>query len=234
MVHLGDGSHLTCEALVVATGVSYRRLDAPGVERLTGAGVYYGAAMTEGATCAGTDVFVVGGANSAGQAALYFSRFARSVTMLVRADSLAQAMSRYLIDQIAGTGNIEVRLRSGVASVNGEHSLESVTFEDRDSGEVETRPAGGVFVFIGAEPRTDWLDGAVARDIRGFLLTGPDIPHGEWTEDRPAQLLETSLPGAFAVGDVRATSVKGWRRPWAKAPSPSSSSTATSAASHDD
>jgi thioredoxin reductase (NADPH) len=207
-VHLGDGSQLTCEALIVATGVSYRRLDAPGADRLTGAGVYYGAAMTEGAACAGTDVYVVGGANSAGQAALYFSRFARSVTLLVRADSLARGMSRYLIDQIGATENVEVRLRSAVASVNGEHSLASVTVQDLDTGELETCPAGGVFVFIGAEPRTDWLEGVVARDARGFLLTGPDIPPGEWREDRPAHLLETSLPGVFAVGDVRATSVK--------------------------
>jgi len=192
----------------VATGVSYRRLDAPGVDRLTGAGVYYGAAMTEGAACAGADVYVVGGANSAGQAALYFSRFARSVTLLVRADSLARGMSRYLIDQIGATANVEVRLRSVVASVNGDHSLESVSVRDLETGEVETLPAGGVFVFIGAEPRTDWLDGMVARDARGFLVTGPDVPPGDWPEERPPHLLETSLPGVFAVGDVRATSVK--------------------------
>ncbi|MDP9072208.1 MAG: FAD-dependent oxidoreductase [Actinomycetota bacterium] len=208
VLELEDGTRLTSEALIVATGVSYRRLDAPGVDRLTGAGVYYGAAMTEGAGCTGTDVFVVGGANSAGQAALYFSRFARSVTMLVRAESLAKGMSRYLIDQIGDTANVEVRLRSAVAAVHGEHSVESVTVQDLDSGEAETRPAGGVFVFIGAEPRTDWLEGVVERDARGFLVTGPDISPGRWPEERQPYLLETSLPAVFAVGDVRATSLK--------------------------
>ena len=208
VVHLGDGSQLTCEALIVATGVSYRRLEAPGVERLTGAGVYYGAAMSEAATCAGADVYVVGGGNSAGQAAVYFSRFARSVTLLVRADSLHHGMSRYLVDQIGATENIDVRLRTAVASVNGEHSLESVTIENLDTGQVETCRSGGVFVFIGAEPRTDWLEGVVERDARGFLVTGPDIAPAHWPEDRPPHLLETSLPGVFAVGDVRATSVK--------------------------
>jgi thioredoxin reductase (NADPH) len=170
--------------------------------------VYYGAAMSEGAACAGADVFVVGGANSAGQAAMYFSRFARSVTLVVRADTMAKGMSRYLVDQIGATANIDVRLRSAVASVNGEHSLESVTIERLDTGDRETCPSGGVFVFIGAEPRTDWLDGVVERDARGFLLTGPDISPGHWPEERPPHLLETSLPGVFAVGDVRATSVK--------------------------
>jgi thioredoxin reductase (NADPH) len=208
VVHLGDGSQLTCEALIVATGVSYRRLDAPGVERLTGAGVYYGAAMSEGTACAGTDVHVVGGANSAGQAAVYFSRFARSVTLLVRADSLHRGMSRYLVDQIGATANIDVRLRTAVTSVNGDHSLESVTIENLDTGQAETCRSGGVFIFIGAEPRTDWLEGVVERDARGFLLTGPDITPARWPEERPPHLLETSLPGVFAVGDVRATSVK--------------------------
>lgn len=208
VVGLGDGSRLTCEALVIATGVSYRRLDAPGVERLTGAGVYYGGALTEGAACQGADVYVVGGANSAGQAAVYFARFARTITVLCRAESLAKGMSRYLVDQIEATPNIDVRLRSAVASVNGEHSLESVTVENLDTGERETCRAGGVFVFIGAEPRTDWLEGMVERDPKGFVLTGADVPRSRWPEERDPYLLETNVPGVFAVGDVRATSVK--------------------------
>lgn len=208
LIHLGDGASLTCEALIVATGVAYRRLDAPGVERLTGAGVYYGAALTEGAACAGQDVYVVGGANSAGQAAMHFTRFADTVTLVVRSDSLSQGMSQYLVDQIEADVKISVRLRSVVDSVNGEQSLESVSIRDLDSESVETCPAGGVFVFIGAEPRTDWLEGVVQRDRRGFIVTGPQIPASRWPLERDPYLLETSLPGAFAVGDVRATSVK--------------------------
>ncbi len=208
VLHLADGSALSCEALVLGTGVSYRRLDVPGVERLTGAGVYYGAAMSEASSCAGQDIFVVGGANSAGQAAMFFSRFAGHVTMIVRAASLSKGMSQYLVDQIAATPNIDVRLRCAVDAVNGEHSLESVSLRELDTGEVEVRPAGGLFVFIGAEPRTDWLEGVIARDARGFLLTGPDVPVSRWPEERDPFLLETCVPGVFAVGDVRASSVK--------------------------
>lgn len=208
VLHLADGSALSCEALVLGTGVSYRRLDVPGAERLTGAGVYYGAAMSEAPGCAGQEVFVVGGANSAGQAAMFFSRFARHVTMVVRAGSLAKGMSQYLVDQIEATPNIEVRLRTVVDAVHGQHSLEEVTLRHLDTGEAHRRPAGGVFVFIGAEPRTDWLEGVVARDARGFLLTGPDVPASRWPDERDPYLLETCVPGVFAVGDVRATSVK--------------------------
>lgn len=208
VLHLGDGESLTCEALIVATGVSYRRLDAPGVEQLTGAGVYYGAAQTEGAACAGQDVYVVGGANSAGQAAIHFARVAGTVNLVVRAASLGKGMSQYLVDQIEAEDRITVRLRSVVESVNGEHRIESVSIRDLDSGAVETRPAGGVFVFIGAEPRTDWLEGVVERDQRGFIVTGPQVPAARWPLERDPYLLETSLPGVFAVGDVRATSVK--------------------------
>ncbi len=208
VLHLADGTTLTCEALVLGTGVSYRRLDVPGADRLTGAGVYYGAAMSEASGCRGQDVFVVGGANSAGQAAMFFSRFADHVTMVVRAASLAKGMSQYLVDQIAATPNIEVRLRSVVDALHGEHSLESVTLRDLDTGARQTRSSGGVFVFIGAEPRTDWLEGVIARDARGFLLTGADVPAGRWPEGRDPYLLETCVPGVFAVGDVRASSVK--------------------------
>ncbi len=208
VIHLADGSTLSCEALIVATGVSYRRLDAPGVESLTGAGVYYGAAVTEGPACAGQAVYVVGGANSAGQAVMHFSRFADTVVLLVRDSSLAEGMSRYLVDQIAATSNISVALRSVVESVNGERRIESVSVRDLDTGTVETCPAGGLFVFIGAEPRTEWLEGVVERDERGFLVTGPQVSAPRWPLERDPYLLETSLPGAFAVGDVRASSVK--------------------------
>ena len=208
VLKLTDGTTLSCEALVLGTGVSYRRLDVPGAERLTGSGVYYGAAFSEASACTGQDVLVVGGANSAGQAAIFFSRFAGHVTMVVRAPSLANAMSQYLVDQIAATPNIEVRLRSAVDAVHGEHSLESVRLRHLDTGEHETRAAGGLFVFIGAEPRTDWLEGVVARDQRGFLLTGADVPPSRWPEERDPYLLETCVPGVFAVGDVRASSVK--------------------------
>jgi thioredoxin reductase (NADPH) len=210
VVHLGDGSQLTCEALIVATGVSYRRLEAPGVERLTGAGVYYGAARTEGPSCRGDDVVVVGGANSAGQAAMYFSAFAGTVHLVVRGDSLARGMSQYLVHQVEATSNIAVHLRTALASVAGEASLASATLRDLDAGATQTLPAAGVFVFIGAEPRTDWLEGVVARDARGYLLTGPDVADRRlgWPEERDPNLLETSVPGVFAVGDVRATSVK--------------------------
>lgn len=208
VLHLADGSALSCEALVLGTGVSYRRLDVPGVDRLTGSGVYYGAAFSEATACAGQDVLVVGGANSAGQAAMFFSRFAGRVTMVVRGESLAKGMSQYLVDQIQVTPNIEVRLRSAVDAVHGEHKVESATLCDLDTGERESRPSGGVFVFIGAEPRTDWLEGVVARDARGFLLTGADVPASRWPEERDPYLLETCVPGVFAVGDVRASSVK--------------------------
>lgn len=208
VIHLGDGASLTCEALIVATGVSYRRLDAPGVERLTGAGVYYGAARTEGSACAGQDVYVIGGANSAGQAAMHFSRFAETVNLVVRAESLEKGMSQYLVDQINAEPRIAVRLRSVVTSVNGDHGIESVSVRHLGTGSEETCPAGGVFVFIGAEPRTEWLEGVVERDQRGFIVTGPQVSPTRWPLERDPYLLETNLPGAFAVGDVRATSVK--------------------------
>ncbi len=208
---LGDGSELRSYALVVATGVSYRTLNVPGVERLTGAGIYYGAAMTEAMSCQDTDVFIVGGANSAGQAAMYFSRYARTVTMLVRADSLAKSMSQYLIDEIGRTENIVVRTRTEVQEAHGETSLQALTLTNAETGETQTVPATALFIFIGAMPCTEWLGDTVQRDKQGFVLTGSDLyvagKPGR-TPDRPPFLLETSMPGVFAAGDVRLGSIK--------------------------
>lgn len=212
-VKLSDGSEITCHALMISTGVSYRKLDMPGIERLTGAGVYYGAAMTEAMSCQDADVYIVGGANSAGQAAMYFSKFASKVVMLVRGESLAKSMSQYLIDQICGTPNIEVQPFSSVAQVDGEDRLETVTIANSQTGLSETVPASALFIFIGAMPRTDWLAGVVERDEQGFILTGADLvrsgrrPKG-WQRDRDPFLLEASVPGIFVAGDVRHGSVK--------------------------
>ena len=213
VVTLADGTELSGDVLLIATGVSYRKLDVPGVERLTGAGVYYGAAITEALSCRDDDVYVIGGANSAGQAAMYLSQYARSVTLLVRSDSLKRSMSRYLIDEIEARDNIHVQLNSGVARVNGEQNLETVTIRETTSGKEDTVPAAGLFIFIGALPGTDWLDGIVKRDERGFILSGPDLmqdgkrPQG-WRLDRDPYLLETNVPGMFVAGDVRHGSVK--------------------------
>ena len=213
IVTLADGTELSGDVLLIATGVSYRKLDVPGVERLTGSGVYYGAAITEALSCRGDDVYIVGGANSAGQAAMYLSRYARSVTLLVRGDSLERSMSRYLIDEIEARDNINVRLNSGVVRVDGEQNLETVTMREKSSGKEDTVPAAGLFIFIGALPGTDWLDGIVKRDERGFILSGPDLmqdrkrPKG-WRLDRDPYLLETNVPGMFVAGDVRHGSVK--------------------------
>jgi thioredoxin reductase (NADPH) len=208
-----DGGSVAGHAVVLATGVSYRNLDAEGCDRLTGRGVYYGSAMTEVDECAGADVFIVGGANSAGQAAVYFSRRARSVQLLVRGPSLEASMSSYLIEQIAGIPTIAVRTCTTVAAAHGDGHLEQLTLHDARTGERETVPAGHLFVFIGAAPRTDWLDGVLARDERGFLCTGPALsadgerPEG-WPLDRAPYFLESSVPGVFVAGDVRAESVK--------------------------
>lgn len=212
-VTLGDGGEISCHALILGLGVSWRRLNVPGLERLTGAGVYYGAAQTEALSCQGEDVYIIGGANSAGQAAMYFSKYARKVTMLVRGDSLAKSMSQYLIEQIAETPNIEVQVHSSVIEAKGETSLEAITIANAITGETQTVPATSLFIFIGAQPRTDWLDGVVERDDRGFILTGQDLKHEGhrpkgWTLERDPYLLETNIPGIFAVGDVRHNSVK--------------------------
>ena len=210
---LADGTELSGHVLLIATGVSYRELDVPGVERLTGAGVYYGAALSEALSCRASDVYIVGGANSAGQAAMYLSQTARSVTLLVRGDSLEKGMSRYLIDEIKKKDNIHVRLNASVTRVDGQENLETVTTRDATSGVEETVPAAGLFILIGAEPGTDWLDGVVKCDERGFILSGPDLMQGGkrpkgWRLDRDPYLLETSVPGIFVAGDVRHGSIK--------------------------
>jgi thioredoxin reductase (NADPH) len=228
LVKLNDGAEISCHTLLIATGVSYRKLEVPGIERLNGAGVYYGAAMTQALSCHDEDVYMIGGANSAGQAAIYFSKYARKVTMLVRAGSLSKGMSQYLADQILKTENIKVWLNSSVVEVKGENRLEAITIHDSIRGEKQTVPAYALFIFIGAQPRTDWLAGTVKRDANGFILTGPDlmVDNGQnnnnnnnnsnsnnnrlkgWNLDRQPFLLETNIPGIFAAGDVRSGSVK--------------------------
>jgi thioredoxin reductase (NADPH) len=206
---LSDGSEVSCHALILALGVAWRRLSVPGIEQFTGAGVYYGAAQTEAAACQGEDVYVVGGANSAGQAAIYFSRYARQVRILVRGESLTKSMSQYLIDQIAGTDNIEVLPFHSVVEARGTDRLEKILVKDSQTDEVKTFDTNSLFIFIGATPRTDWLKEIVQRDDRGFLYTGPDIPDSTpWPLARDRFLLETNIPGIFAVGDVRHGSVK--------------------------
>ncbi|MBV9471256.1 MAG: FAD-dependent oxidoreductase [Abitibacteriaceae bacterium] len=213
MVKLADGGQVNCHAMIIATGVSYRKLDVPGIESLTGSGVYYGAAMTEAIACRDDDVFIVGGANSAGQAAIYFSKFARQVTMLVRGDSLTKSMSQYLIDEIEDTPNIKVLTHTNVAAVKGDGQLSTVTVANSQTGTQETLPARALFIFIGAQPRTDWLAGFIERDDKGFVLSGPELmqdgkrPRG-WQLDRDPYLLETNVPGVFVAGDVRHGSVK--------------------------
>ncbi|MDP8960137.1 MAG: FAD-dependent oxidoreductase, partial [Actinomycetota bacterium] len=202
---LSDNSRVSCHALLVATGVQYRKLVAPGVEELTGAGVYYGASRLEAATHEGEDVLVLGGGNSAGQAAIFLSAFARTVTILVRGPDLTQSMSKYLIDILEATDNFVLRPFSEVVSVAGDGRLASVDAADRRTGKVETLPAGALFVFIGQAPRTDWLGGLVQCDERGFVLSGTDCgpsPKG-WTLERPPFPMETSVPGIFVAGDVR-------------------------------
>jgi thioredoxin reductase (NADPH) len=212
-VHFDDGTTIAAHAVVLATGVSYRGLGAAGAPELTGRGVYYGSATTEVAECAGEDVFIVGGANSAGQAAVFFARTARSVHLLVRGPSLAASMSHYLIEQIAAIPNIVVRTCTTVEKAHGTDHLEELTLRDAVTGAEETLPATHLFVFIGAAPRTDWLDGVIARDEHGFLPTGPALltdgrrPDG-WELDRDPWFLESSVPGVFVAGDVRAASVK--------------------------
>ena len=212
-IQLASGTEISCHAMILGLGVSWRRLNVPGLDRLTGAGVYYGAAQTEALSCKDEDVYIIGGANSAGQAAMYFSKYASHVTMLVRGESLTKSMSQYLIDQIAATPNITVQAHSSVVEAKGETSLEAIAIQNTITGETQIVPATSLFIFIGAVPRTEWLDGVVARDDRGFILTGQDLKHDGhrpkgWTLDRDPFLLETNVPGVFAVGDVRHGSVK--------------------------
>jgi thioredoxin reductase (NADPH) len=212
-VRFADGGQVVAHAVLLATGIAYRRLDVPGAEGLTGRGLFYGSAVTEASACAGDDIFIVGGANSAGQAAVFLARHARRVTVLVRADSLEKSMSHYLIRQIDEIPNIEVRVTTEVVALNGDDHLETITICNSRTGKQETAPASYVFVFIGAAPRTEWLQGVIERDARGFVLTGPDLrserhrPRG-WRLDRDPYFLEASTPGVFAAGDVRANSVK--------------------------
>jgi len=213
MVRLVDGSELGCKVLLIATGVSYRKLGVPGAEHLQGRGVYYGSAMTEALSCKDEDVYIVGGANSAGQAAMYFSKYARRVVVLVRGASLSATMSQYLIDQIKQTPNIQVETHARVVEVHGDERLEAISIHCGDSAQTERVSANSLFVFIGAEPNTDWLADVVERDERGFILTGTALlrdgkrPPG-WPLDRDPYLTETSVPGIFAAGDVRHGSVK--------------------------
>jgi thioredoxin reductase (NADPH) len=210
LVTLADGSEVGCRALVIATGVSYRTLDIPGADQLLGMGVYYSAARPEALAHQGEDVFIIGGGNSAGQAAMFLSLFCRSVTILVRSESLAASMSQYLIDQIEGTPNITVRYNTEVSEVKGNERVETLTLTDTQSAQTETVSAGALFVFVGAVPRTDWVGDVVERDRYGYIISGWD--HGErprgWSVERPPLALEASLPGVFVAGDVRFGSVK--------------------------
>jgi thioredoxin reductase (NADPH) len=211
-VRFSDGASIDAHTVILATGVDYRLHNAFGLDRLTGRGVYYGSALTEAANCAQQDVYIIGGANSAGQAAVYLSRHARSVTLLVRGKSLDDSMSYYLIQQIAAIENITVRTNTDLLEARGEEHLESLTLRDNVTGTSETVDASWLFVFIGAAPCTEWLDGVVVRDSHGFVVAGPDLAvattPGRWTLERPPFHLETSVPGVFVAGDARAESAK--------------------------
>ncbi len=212
-VRFADGGTLAAHTIILATGVSYRQLTAPGLGEMTGRGVYYGSALTEASACIGQDVYIVGGANSAGQAAVYLSKHAKSVTLLVRGPSLERSMSYYLIQQIAGIPEITVRTCTEVTGAHGDGHLENLTLRSTATGDTETVDAQLLFVFIGAAPLTDWLDGVVMRDDRGFVVAGPDLaPGGQrppgWELDRHPYHLETSVPGVFVAGDARAESAK--------------------------
>ncbi|WP_432967812.1 FAD-dependent oxidoreductase [Dactylosporangium sp. CA-233914] len=213
ILHFEDGTTIAAHAVILATGVSYRRLTAPGLAELHGRGVYYGSAATEAPSCTDQDVYIVGGANSAGQAAMFFSRYASRVHLLIRAPNLTASMSQYLIDQINTVPHIEIHPCTEIAAAHGDEHLEHLELRPVDGGAGRTVPASWLFIFIGAEPRTDWLDGVVQRDPRGFVLTGPDLLTGDspppgWLLGRDPYHLESSVPGVFAAGDVRADSVK--------------------------
>ncbi|MGB5635801.1 MAG: FAD-dependent oxidoreductase [Waterburya sp.] len=212
IVKLADGSEINCHAILLATGVYWRRLNLLGCDRLTGRGIYYGAAKTEAIACQDEHIYLVGGANSAGQAAVYFSKYAGQVTMLVRGDSLTKNMSQYLIEQIDATKNITVLTHTEITEVHGDQSLTGLTLIHNQTGKTEQVATSSLFIFIGAKPETEWLDGLVARDQRGFIYAGADLKKSEhfrgWNRDRDPFLLETSVPGIFVAGDVRHNSVK--------------------------
>lgn len=214
VVRFADGNEVTALAVVLATGVSYTRLPAPGIDDFTARGVFYGAAAHEAVNCKGQDVYIVGSANSAGQAAIHFARYASRVVMVCRGNDLRRSMSEYLVARIEGTPQIEVRCCTEVAEASGDEHLERLVLRDTTTGGTETVDASWLFVFIGAAPLTEWLGDAFARDERGFLLTGPDLldddgrPPADWPLTRDPYLLESSVPGVFVAGDVRASSVK--------------------------
>jgi len=211
-VCLGDGSQLRAHSVVIASGVAYQRLRVPGADELTGRGIYYGAAFSESSSVRGEDIHIIGAANSAGQAAIHFASVARKVTILARGDSLSSSMSHYLAERIHATPNIDIRYSTTVEEICGSERIEEVVLFDKSTGTRRAEPARAVFVFIGAAPRTEWLDGSIARDERGFILTGPDVlangKAGMWRLERDPYLMETSIPGVFAAGDVRLGSGK--------------------------
>ena len=214
VITLSNGSMVAAQALIVATGVSYRLLDVPGAERLAGAGLFYGAAISEALAVKDQVVFVIGAGNSAGQAAVYLSRYAKSVTMLVRGAALADSMSSYLVERIGEIENLQVRTNAAIVELHGEQTLEAISIRQTEANSIAREPARGVFVFIGAEPRTEWLAGALQLDPQGFILAGTNLTrddngrvHG-WPLKREPHWLETSVPGIFVAGDVRRTSTK--------------------------
>jgi len=211
---LDDGERVDTKAIIVATGVAWRELDVPGADALVGRGVYYGAARTEALATRGLDIFLIGGGNSAGQAAMFFADYARSVTILVRGESLASSMSHYLIEQLGTKPNVTVRTRTQVVGLEGSDHLEAIQLEDRATGKRTKQAADALFVFIGADTQTTWLPPAIIRDTRDYVCTGRDVmdlvssAQGAWPLTRDPYLLETSIPGIFAVGDVRHGSIK--------------------------
>jgi thioredoxin reductase (NADPH) len=213
ILEMQDGSEISCHALVVATGLEYNKLNIPGVDALAGAGVFYGASLTEAASCAAAPVFTVGAGNSAGQAALHLAEFASQVNMLVRGRSLEEKMSQYLVERIHETANIQVLLQTEVIAAHGQNNLESLTVRNNATGVESIEPATALFIFVGAQPCTGWLSGIVEMDAHGFILSGPALmrdgkPPAGWNLDRDPFLLESSVPGVFVVGDVRSGSIK--------------------------